>query len=187
LSRPAGAIGRDGAHCEIIGLVHELDVEPVPDDRRQRRVLLFAGLIFLVSAVAAGVLVLRNLSFHWPASHGAKRATAEMTILRSDPGWSSAPPGAIVTDHGGYDYCLDPSFDARPPTIWRDYRFIGSAADWFGYFNRTLPQRGWTRADDFNSGGQRVLNFTRHYQTFDAELIISQGEVSGEITSPNFC
>jgi hypothetical protein len=154
---------------------------------RTRRALLVTGLLFLVGVVIAGLLVARNLAFSWPAERGTKRATAEMARLRSDPGFNSAPAGAVISDRGEHDECLDPSFDARQPAVWRDYHYRGSEDDWFRYFANTLPRQGWTRADDFVSGGGRVLNFARHYDTFDAELIISRGEVQADITEPNFC
>ena len=115
------------------------------------------------------------------------RATSEMKILRSDPAMNEAPAGAALSDHGEHDDCLDPSFDARPPTVWRDYRYAGSDDAWFRYFNRQLPARGWVRTSGFTSGGHRVLNFSRNYETFQAQLIVSQGEVIAEITKPNFC
>ena len=157
----------------------------VPRTPRRRQVALVA-LIFLVGATGVVTLVVRQLSFAWP-THGGKRATAEMSILRSDPALNSAPPGATVVDRGEHDDCLDPSFDARPPTIWRDYRYAGSVDDWFRYFNGRLPARGWVRTADFTSAGHRALNFTRRYETFDAQLIVSEGEVMAEITRPNFC
>ena len=130
----------------------------------------------LVTVVYAALFASGACGGAAPETETAKRDSTDyasrISTLEQDPLWDRIAGIGQQVDRGKSTECLDPAFDNRVPTVWRDYRRTQPAAA-LEPLSAQAAEAGWAPQSTRPFGESVVQNFTKSFGDWSSVMIVT--------------